>query len=227
MLLSIIIPAFNEAAFLPEVIRRVEETPYDKEIVVVDDCSTDGTREFLERLVKDRVKVILHEKNMGKGAALRSGISHATGDIIIIQDADFEYDPKDYPALLGPIIEGKADVVYGSRFLGGPHRVLFFWHYVGNTIITLISNIFTDLNLTDMETGYKVFRREVFDGIVIESNRFGFEPEITAKVAKKGFRIYEVPISYSGRSYQEGKKITWKDGVKALFTILKYNLFRP
>lgn len=226
MLLSIIIPAFNEAAFLPEVIRRVEETPYDKEIVVVDDCSTDGTREYLMGLDKDRAKVILHEKNMGKGAALRSGISVATGDVIIVQDADFEYDPKDYPALLAPIAEGKADVVYGSRFLGGPHRVLLFWHYVGNTFITLISNIFTDLNLTDMETGYKVFRREVFKDIAIESNRFGFEPEITAKVAKRGFRIYEVPISYSGRSYQEGKKITWKDGVKAIFTILKYNLFR-
>lgn len=226
MILTIIIPAFNEAAFLPEVIRKVEETSYEKEIIIVDDCSTDGTREFLKSLTKDRAKVILHEKNMGKGAALRSGISHATGDIIIIQDADFEYDPKDYPALLGPIIEGKADVVYGSRFLGGPHRVMFFWHYVGNTIITLVSNIFTDLNLTDMETGYKVFRREIFKDIVIESNRFGFEPEITAKVAKKGFRIYEVPVSYSGRSYQEGKKITWKDGVKAIFTILKYNLFR-
>jgi len=226
MLLSIIIPAFNEASFLPEVMRRVEETPYDKEIVVVDDCSTDGTREYLKGLDKDRAKVILHEKNMGKGAALRNGIAVATGDVIIIQDADFEYDPKDYPALLAPIAEGKADVVYGSRFLGGPHRVLFFWHYVGNTFITLISNIFTDLNLTDMETGYKVFRREVFKDIAIESNRFGFEPEITAKVAKRGFRIYEVPISYSGRSYQEGKKITWKDGVKALFTILKYNLFR-
>jgi glycosyltransferase involved in cell wall biosynthesis len=226
MLLSIIIPAFNEAAFLPEVMRRVEETPYDKEIVVVDDCSTDGTREYLKGLDIDRAKVILHEKNMGKGAALRNGITVTTGDIVIIQDADLEYDPKDYPALLEPIIQGKADVVYGSRFLGGPHRVLFFWHYVGNTVITLISNIFTDLNLTDMETGYKVFRREVFKDIAIESNRFGFEPEITAKVAKKGFRIYEVPISYSGRSYQEGKKITWKDGVKAIFTILKYNLFR-
>lgn len=226
MLFSIIIPVFNEASFLPEVIRRVEETPYDKEIIIVDDGSTDGTREFVQSLGDNHIKVILHTKNMGKGAALRSGITIATGDIIIIQDADLEYDPKDYPALLEPILQGKADVVYGSRFLGGPHRVLFFWHSVGNNLITLVSNIFTDLNLTDMETGYKVFRKEVFQDIRIESNRFGFEPEITAKVAKKGFRIYEVPISYSGRSYEEGKKITWKDGVKAMFTILKYNLFR-
>jgi glycosyltransferase involved in cell wall biosynthesis len=226
MLLSIIIPAFNEAAFLPEVIRRVEETPYDKEIIIVDDGSTDGTREYLKGLVSEGIKVIVHEKNMGKGAAMRTGIAVASGDVVIVQDADLEYDPKDYPVLLEPIMQGKADVVYGSRFLGGPHRVLFFWHSVGNSLITLISNIFTDLNLTDMETGYKAFRTKVFETITIESNRFGFEPEITAKVAKKGFRIYEVPISYSGRSYQEGKKITWKDGFKAIFTVLKYNLFR-
>jgi glycosyltransferase involved in cell wall biosynthesis len=177
-------------------------------------------------LSQDKAKVILHEKNMGKGAALRSGISVATGDIIIVQDADLEYDPKDYPTLLGPILDGKADVVYGSRFLGGPHRVLLFWHSVGNAFITLLSNMFTDLNLTDMETGYKAFSKKVLETITIESNRFGVEPEITAKVAKKGFRIYEVPISYYGRSYQDGKKITWKDGVKALFTIVKFNLFR-
>lgn len=225
MLLSIIIPAFNEAAFLPEVIRRVGETPYDKEIIVVDDGSTDGTREYLKGLASEGIKVIVHEKNMGKGAAMRTGIAVATGDVVIVQDADLEYDPKDYPVLLEPIMEGKADVVYGSRFLGGPHRVLFFWHSIGNSLITLISNMFTDLNLTDMETGYKAFRKKVFETITIESNRFGFEPEITAKVAKKGFRIYEVPISYSGRSYQEGKKITWKDGIKAIFTVLKYNLF--
>lgn len=224
MLLSIIIPAFNEAAFLPEVLRRVEEAPYDKEIIIVDDGSTDDTRKYLQTLCGNNIKVIIHEKNMGKGAALRSGITVATGDIIIIQDADLEYDPRDYPALLEPILQEKADVVYGSRFLGGPHRVLFFWHSIGNNLITLVSNIFTDLNLTDMETGYKVFRKKIFQDIRIESNRFGFEPEITAKVAKKGFRIYEVPISYSGRSYQEGKKITWKDGVKAIFTILKHNL---
>ena len=226
MLLSIIIPAFNEAAFLPEVIRRVEETPYDKEIIIVDDGSTDGTREYLKGLVSESIKVIVHEKNMGKGAAMRTGIAVASGDVVIVQDADLEYDPKDYPVLLEPIMQGKADVVYGSRFLGGPHRVLFFWHSIGNSLITLISNMFTDLNLTDMETGYKAFRKKVFETITIESNRFGFEPEITAKVAKKGFRIYEVPISYSGRSYQEGKKITWKDGIKAIFTVLKYNLFR-
>jgi glycosyltransferase involved in cell wall biosynthesis len=163
---------------------------------------------------------------MGKGAAFRSGLAVATGDVVIVQDADLEYDPKDYRVLLEPIIDGKADVVYGSRFLGGPHRVLFFWHSVGNSLITLLSNMLTDLNLTDMETGYKAFRREVFKDIRIESNRFGFEPEITSKVAKKGFRIFEVPISYSGRSYQEGKKITWRDGIKAIFTVLKYNLFR-
>jgi len=226
MLLSIIIPAFNEAAFLPEVIRRVEETPYDKEIIIVDDGSTDGTHEYLVDLIKEGTKVIFHKKNMGKGAALRTGIAVATGDVVIVQDADLEYDPRDYPVLLEPIMQGKADVVYGSRFLGGPHRVLLFWHSVGNSLITLVSNMFTDLNLTDMETGYKAFRKEVFKTITIESSRFGFEPEITAKVAKKGFRIYEVPISYSGRSYQEGKKITWKDGFKAIFTVLKYNLFR-
>jgi len=226
MMLSIIIPAYNEAPFLPEVIRRVDETPYDKEIIVVDDGSTDGTHDYLKNLGKGNVKIILHDKNMGKGAAVRSGLVIATGDVIIVQDADLEYDPKDYPILLEPIIQGRADVVYGSRFLGGPHRVLFFWHSVGNSLITLISNMLTDLNLTDMETGYKAFRKEVFRDISIESNRFGFEPEITSKVAKKGFRIYEVPVSYSGRSYQEGKKITWKDGVKAIFTVLKYNLFR-
>jgi len=226
MLLSIIIPAFNEAAFLPEVIRRVGETPYDKEIIVVDDGSTDGTCEYLKGLASENIKVIVHDKNIGKGAAMRTGIAVATGDIVIVQDADLEYDPKDYPVLLEPIIQGKADVVYGSRFLGGPHRVLFFWHSIGNSLITLISNMFTDLNLTDMETGYKAFRKKVFETITIESNRFGFEPEITAKVAKKGFRIYEVPISYSGRSYREGKKITWKDGFKAIFTVFKYNLLR-
>jgi glycosyltransferase involved in cell wall biosynthesis len=226
MLLSIIIPAFNEVAFLPEVIRRVRETPYDKEIIIVDDGSADGTCEYLKSLNEKGIKVILHKENMGKGAAVRSGLAVSTGDVIIVQDADLEYDPRDYPVLLEPIIDGKADVVFGSRFLGGPHRVLFFWHSVGNFLITLISNMLTDLNLTDMETGYKVFRREVFKYISIESNRFGFEPEITSKVAKKGFRIYEVPISYSGRGYQEGKKITWKDGIKAIFTVLKYNLFR-
>ncbi len=226
MLLSIVIPAYNEERFLAEVLRRVKEAPYEKEIIIVDDCSVDGTRAFLQGLTEDGIKVVLHEKNAGKGAAVRSGIEIAEGDIIIIQDADLEYDPKDYPVLLEPILQGNADVVYGSRFLGGPHRVLYFWHYVGNRIVTLLSNMFSDLNLSDMETGYKAFRRKVFDGITIESNRFGFEPEITAKVAKSGCRVYEVPISYHGRSYKEGKKITWKDGVKALFTIIKYNLGR-
>lgn len=226
MFLSVLIPAFNEVTFLPEVIRRVEATPYDKEIIVIDDGSTDDTKEFLRGLKGEHMKITRHEQNRGKGAAIRTGLTMAKGDVIIIQDADLEYDPKDYPVLLQPIIEGKADVVYGSRFLGGPHRVLFFWHSVGNSFITLISNMFTDLNLTDMETGYKVFRKEVFKDIRIESNRFGFEPEITAKVAKKHFKIYEVPISYYGRGYQEGKKITWKDGVKALFVVMKYNVFR-
>ncbi len=226
MLLSIVIPAYNEEHFLPEVLRRVKETPYNKEIIVVDDASVDGTRSYLEALNDDSIRVVLHEKNAGKGAAVRSGIGIASGDIIIIQDADLEYDPKDYPALLEPILAGNADVVYGSRFLGGPHRVFYFRHYVGNRIVTLLSNIFSDLNLSDMETGYKVFSRRVFDNITIESNRFGFEPEITAKVAKNGYRVYEVPVSYHGRSYSEGKKITWKDGIKALFTIIKYNVFR-
>jgi glycosyltransferase involved in cell wall biosynthesis len=226
MLLSIVIPAYNEARFLPEVLRRVKETPYEKEIIVVDDASVDGTRSYLQGLNDDDIRVVFHDKNAGKGAAVRSGIKIAAGDIIIIQDADLEYDPKDYPRLLEPILSGNADVVYGSRFLGGPHRVFYFRHYVGNQIVTLLSNIFSDLNLSDMETGYKVFVRRVFEGITIESNRFGFEPEITAKVAKKGYRVYEVPVSYHGRSYTEGKKITCKDGIKALFTIIKYNLFR-
>jgi glycosyltransferase involved in cell wall biosynthesis len=227
MLLSIVIPAYNEERFLPEVIRRVKEAPYDKEIIVVDDASVDGTRKCLQGLNDaGGIKVVFHEKNAGKGAAVRSAIKIASGDIIVIQDADLEYDPKDYPKLLEPILEGNADVVYGSRFLGGPHRVFYFRHYVGNQIVTLLSNILSDLNLSDVETGYKAFARKVFDGITIESNRFGFEPEITAKVAKKGYRVYEVPVSYHGRSYNEGKKITWKDGVKALFTIVKYNLFR-
>lgn len=226
MLLSIIIPVYNEIGSIGEIINKVNESPYEKEIIIVDDCSTDGTREYIRGLKGNNITTVFHDRNQGKGAALRDGIAHAKGDVIIIQDADLEYDPKEYPKLLEPILSGKADVVYGSRFLGGPHRVLYFWHYMGNTIVTLLSNMFTNLNLTDMETGYKVFKREVLDGIVIESNRFGFEPEITAKLAKKRCRIYEVPISYYGRSYEEGKKITWRDGIKAFFTILKYNLFR-
>jgi len=226
MLLSIIIPAYNEANFIGDVIRRVQETPYEKEIIIVDDGSVDGTRDILKGLADPNITVVLQEVNQGKGAALRAGFAHAKGDIIIIQDADLEYDPRDYPKLLEPILEGKADVVYGSRFLGGPHRVLYFWHYVGNMGVTLLSNMFTNLNLTDMETGYKVFKREVLKDIKIESNRFGFEPEITAKIAKGHFKVFEIPISYYGRSYEEGKKITWKDGIKAFFTIVKYNLFR-
>ena len=229
MLISILIPAYNEIHTIDEILQKVFETPYEKEIIIVDDGSTDGTREYLKKLKekeKDKnIKVIFHEKNMGKGASIRTAIAAATGDILLIQDADLEYDPREYPKLLGPIIEGKADVVYGSRFMGGPHRVLFFWHYVGNKIITLLSNMFTDLNLSDMETGYKVFTREILKDIEIKSNRFGFEPEITAKMAKEKARIYEVDIAYYGRSYQEGKKITWKDGIKALLAILRFNLF--
>jgi glycosyltransferase involved in cell wall biosynthesis len=226
MLLSIIVPVYNEIRFLPELIKKVLEVPYNKEIIIADDGSTDGTAEYLKALQEGDARVVYHEKNLGKGAAIRNCLGNAKGDIIIIQDADLEYDPRDYHGLLEPILEGKADVVYGSRFLGGPHRVHFFWHYVGNKLITLISNIFTNLNLTDVETGYKVFVKKVFDDIKIESNRFGFEPEITAKLAKNNYRIYEVPISYYGRSYKEGKKITWKDGIKAIFTIIKYNIFR-
>ena len=226
MRLSVIIPVYNEINFIDEVIKAVKDTPYEKEIIIVDDCSTDGTSEYLKGLQDQDIITIFHEKNQGKGAALRSGFTHVKGDIIIIQDADLEYDPREYPKLLGPILDGKADVVYGSRFLGGPHRVFYFWHYMGNSMVTLLSNIFTNLNLTDMETGYKVFKRDVLKDIKIESNRFGFEPEITAKIARKRYRIYEVPISYYGRSYEEGKKITWRDGLKAFFTILKYNVFK-
>jgi glycosyltransferase involved in cell wall biosynthesis len=224
--LSIVIPVYNEKAFLRDLVRRVEATDYDKEILLIDDCSTDGTREILEEY-KDRegFRVLYHSRNQGKGAALRTGFTHATGDIVIIQDADLEYDPKDYGMLLEPILDGRADVVYGSRFLGGPHRVLFFWHSVGNKFLTTLSNMFTNLNLTDMETGYKVFSKKVIDSITIKCNRFGFEPEITNKIAKHNFRVYEVPISYSGRDYSEGKKITWKDGVAALWFIVKFRFF--
>jgi len=221
MLLSVIIPVYNEINFIERAIQKVEETAYEKEIIIVDDCSMDGTRDYLKGIHRENIVTVFHEQNKGKGAALRSGIAQARGDIILIQDADLEYDPDDYPILLEPILAGKADVVYGSRFLGGPHRVFYFWHYIGNLGVTLLSNMFTNLNLTDMETGYKVFKREVLEGVEIESERFGFEPEITAKMARKGCRIYEVPISYYGRSYEEGKKITWKDGIKAFFTIIK------
>lgn len=228
MKLSVIVPVYNEFKTVGQILQRIQATPYDKEIIVVDDASTDGTRDFLKTFESSgqfaAARFFYHPVNQGKGAALRTGIAHATGDIVLIQDADLEYDPAEYGVLIQPIAAGLADVVYGSRFLSGPHRVLFFWHSVGNKLLTLMSNMFTDLNLTDMETGYKAFRREVFSKIAIEENRFGFEVEITAKIARLRYRLYEVPISYSGRDYSEGKKITWKDGIAAFFFILKYNL---
>lgn len=229
MKLSIVIPCFNEVHSIEQIIERVLASPCDnKEIIVVDDCSTDGTAEILRSKIAPKVQsVLFHPSNQGKGAAVRTGIGSATGDIVIIQDADLEYDPEEYPKLITPILAGKADVVYGSRFSGGEvHRVAYFWHRVGNGFLTLLSNMFSDLNLTDMETGYKAFRQEIIKNITIEENRFGFEPEITAKIAKTGCRIYEVGISYYGRTYEEGKKIGWRDGVSALRCVFKYNLLR-
>ena len=227
MQVSVVIPVYNEVSTIREIVVRVQAVDLEKEIIIVDDGSTDGTREQLQKITlsQENIKVFYHDRNQGKGAALRTGFAGATGDIVIIQDADLEYDPREYPVLLEPILDGRADVVYGSRFLGGPHRVLFFWHYVGNKFLTLLSNAVTNLNLTDMETCYKVFKREVLAGMNLKSNRFGFEPEFTVKIAKKDFRIYEVPISYSGRTYAEGKKIGWKDGVKAIFAIIWFRIF--
>jgi len=245
MKVSVVIPVYNERAFIEEVLLRVQAVPLNKEIIVVDDKSTDGTRAVLEDLDKAQsggardalvqngkarlslqgIRILFQPKNCGKGAALRRGFETASGDVVLVQDADLEYDPRDYEKLLEPILDGRADVVYGSRFLGGPQRVHYFWHYVGNKVLTLLSDIFTNLKLTDMETCYKVFRREVLQDIKLKSDRFGFEPEITAKIAKGDWRVYEVPISYAGRTYAEGKKITWKDGLATLWYILRFNLF--
>ncbi len=223
--LSVVIPVYNEKQWVRQLVERVQAVPIPKEIILVDDCSTDGTSEILKELAKPNVRVCTQERNQGKGAALREGFAHATGDIVIVQDADLEYDPAEYPRLIQPIIENRADVVYGSRFIGESHRVLYYWHYVANRALTWLSNFFTNLNLTDMETCYKVFRREVLSGLKLKSNRFGFEPEVTAKIAKKrhpAWRVYEIPISYSGRTYEEGKKIGLKDAFTALYCIIRF-----
>jgi glycosyltransferase involved in cell wall biosynthesis len=239
---SIVVPVFNERATIEEILRRIQAVNVDKEIIIVDDGSTDGTKEIIAALAAgadpnpqpvpqsgaltaDNVRVFFQGQNQGKGAALRRGFQEARGEIVLVQDADLEYDPQDYFGLIDPIERGLADVVYGSRFLGGPHRVLFFWHSVGNRFLTTISNIFTNLNLTDVWTCYKAFKRELLQGIDLREDRFGFEPEVTAKIAKINCRIYEVPISYRGRTYAEGKKITWKDGISGIWCILRYNLF--
>ena len=225
MKLSIVIPVYNEKKTLTEIVNRVQATPYDKELIIVDDASEDGSRDILRGLTQeyDNIQAFYHDRNQGKGAALRTGFSQVKGDVVLIQDADLEYNPIDYPELLKPIERGVADVVYGSRLIGGaPHRVLFFWHYVGNKMVTTLSNMFTNLNLTDMETCYKVFKAEVIKKIQIKSDRFGVEPELTAKIARQRCRIYEVPISYDGRDYSEGKKITWKDGIAAVYYIIRF-----
>jgi glycosyltransferase involved in cell wall biosynthesis len=224
-LLSVVIPVYNEKNTIAEVVRRVRQTPFRKEIIIVDDFSTDGTRDALKALTGDDIRIIYHERNLGKGAALRTGFAETRGDMVIVQDADLEYNPSDYPTLLEPILDGRADAVFGSRFLGGPHRVLFFWHRVGNSALTVLSNMMTNLDLTDMETGYKAFRGDVIRQIEIKSPRFGVEPELTAKLAGMGARIYETPISYSGRDYAQGKKITWRDGLAALWHIFRFRFF--
>jgi glycosyltransferase involved in cell wall biosynthesis len=226
--LSVVIPVYNEKRWITEVLRRVRSVPIPKEIILVDDLSTDGTREMLPQFADENTKILYKETNQGKGAALRDGFKLCSGDVIIIQDADLEYDPDDYPSLLQPIIENKADIVFGSRFIGEKHRVLYFWHMVTNKILTVLSNMLTNLNLTDMETCYKVFKKEVLDGMVLKSNRFGFEPEFTAKIAKQknpAWRIFEVPVSYDGRTYEQGKKIGLKDGFNALYCIVRYKFF--
>jgi glycosyltransferase involved in cell wall biosynthesis len=228
MKLSVVIPVYNEKDTFLNLLDRVRQTPFDKEIILVEDCSTDGTRDIVKKLAEEdtSLKCVFHEKNMGKGAALATGFKQAEGDIVIIQDADLEYNPEEYPVILAPILDGRADIVYGSRFLGSPQRVHLFWHYVGNKTLTLFSNIFTNINLTDMETCYKAFRSTLLPRFTIRSKRFGIEPEITAKFARLKCKIYEVPVSYSGRDYAEGKKIGWKDGLAAFFWIVYYNLNR-
>jgi len=231
MKVSVVMPVYNEKNYIDEIIRRVLASPVEKELIVVDDYSTDGTRVRLEEIARENpsapIRVLFHEKNRGKGAALRTGFAAATGEVVIIQDADLEYNPGEYPRLIGPIAEGKADVVFGSRFAGGEsHRVLYFWHSVANKFLTLLSNMFTDLNLTDMETCYKAFRREIIQSVKLTEDRFGFEPEVTARIAALKCRVFEVGISYSGRTYEEGKKIGWKDGVHTLWCIFKHNLLR-
>jgi len=232
--LSIVVPVYNEKETVATTVERVlrSETPLERDLIIVDDFSTDGTREILPELARKmqqasgvQIQVVMHEQNKGKGSALRTGFEHASGDIVLIQDADLEYDPRDYPNLLEPILEGFADVVFGNRFHGGSHRVLYFWHYVSNQALTFFCNMLCNLNLTDMEVGYKVFRREILDSVQFRSDRFGFEPEFTVKVSRLGCRIYEVPIRYHGRTYEEGKKITWRDGVAAVWHILRFRLF--
>lgn len=225
MKLSVVVPVYNEKATIHTILERIEQTEFDKEIILIDDYSTDGTREILQNEYAAKHKLLLHQRNMGKGAALYTGFEHVSGDVVIIQDADLEYDPAEYGKILEPIIQGRADVVYGSRFLGGPHRAIYFWHYAGNKLMTLLSNIFNNINLTDMETCYKAFRAEILKDMKFKSQRFGFEPEFTAKVARRKLKIFEVPISYYGRTYEEGKKITWKDAITAVYCIIKYRFF--